>query len=66
MYKNYEKLRDERGLTNYQVAKETGIGENTLSQWKQGRSTPKVDKLMKIAKLFGVPVEELIKDTEGK
>ena len=66
MYKNYEKLRDERGLTNYQVAKETGIGENTLSQWKQGRSTPKVDKLMKIAKLFGVPVEELLKDVEGK
>lgn len=60
MYKNYEKLRDERGMTNSQVAKETGIGENTLSQWKSGRSTPKADKLMKIAKLFGVSLEELL------
>lgn len=62
MYKNYEKLRDERGMTNSQVAKETGIGENTLSQWKSGRSTPKADKLMKIAKLFGVPMEELLQE----
>lgn len=64
MYKTYEKLRDERGMTNYQVAKETGIGENTLSQWKSGRSIPKADKLLKIAKLFKVPMETLLEEQE--
>ena len=60
MYEKYAKLRDERHLTDYRVAKETGISTATLTQWKQGRSTPKVDKMLKIANLFGVPLEELV------
>ena len=56
MYKKYEKLLEERGETSYQVSKATGVGQNTLSDWKTGRSQPKVDKLQKIADHFGVPV----------
>ena len=60
MYKVYERLRNERGMTDYQVSQETGISTATLSSWKTGRYTPKVDKLLKIAKLFGVTVSDLI------
>lgn len=56
MYKKYEELLLERGETSYQVSKATGVGQNTLSNWKTGRSQPKVDKLQKIADHFGVPV----------
>lgn len=68
MYQNYEKLRDERGLTDYKVAAETGISQVTLSDWKHGLYTPKLDKLLAIAKLFDVPITELIEtqETEGK
>ena len=57
MYNKYEDLLKKTGKTSYQVSKDTGIGENTLSQWKTGRSNPKVDKLMILAKYFGVSVE---------
>ena len=57
MYNKYEALLKKTGKTSYQVSKDTGIGENTLSQWKTGRSNPKVDKLMILAKYFGVSVE---------
>lgn len=60
MYKEYVKLRDERGVTDYRVAKETGITKSTFTDWKNGRSEPKIDKLSKIAKFFGVSVERLI------
>lgn len=60
MYDIYAKLRDERGLTDYSVAKETGILAQTLYDWKSGRSTPKVDKLLLIARLFNVSVDELL------
>lgn len=60
MYKDYAELRDERCMTDYQVAKETGINKATLSAWKAGEYTPKVDKLLKIAKLFHVPLEALL------
>ena len=62
MYEKYAKLRDERGYTDYRVSKETGIPTATLTSWKQGIYRPKVDKLMLIAKLFGVDVKELLDD----
>lgn len=61
MYSEYAKLRDERGLTDYRVSKDTGIPTATLSDWKQGVYTPKVDKMLKLAEYFGVPVETLIR-----
>ena len=62
MYNKFKQLLDERGVTAYQVAKETGISTATLTQWKQGRYTPKVDKIMKIADYFGVPLEYFVKE----
>ena len=56
LYNKYEELLKKTGKTSYQVSKDTGIGENTLSQWKSGRSKPKVDKLQILADYFGVPV----------
>jgi len=37
----------------------------TLSQWKNGRSTPKVDKLQKIADYFGVTIDYLLNGKEN-
>lgn len=63
-YKKYEKLRDAREYSDYQVMKMTGISTATLSNWKSGNYTPKVDKIMLLAKLFNVPVEFLMTETE--
>lgn len=57
MYKDYCIIRDLHHVTDYQVAKETGITRSTFTDWKSGRSKPKIDKLMKIAQYFGVSVE---------
>lgn len=57
MYETYAKLRDEKGVTDYRVAKDTDITKSTFSEWKSGRSAPKFSKLVKLAKYFGVPVE---------
>lgn len=59
MYEIYCKLRDDRGMKDADVARETGITKSTFSDWKNGRSKPKDDKLKKIANLFGVSVEYL-------
>lgn len=65
MYEMFEKLLEERGVTAYRVAKETGISTATLSDWKSGRSTPKTDKMQKIADYFGVSIDYLL-GTEKK
>ena len=60
MYSKYEKLLQERGLNSYKVSKATGISQTTLSNWKKGRSKPKVDKLLKIAEFLGCDIKDLI------
>lgn len=57
MYEKYVALRDEKGVTDYRVAMETGVTKSTFTDWKNGRSKPKFDKLLAIARYFGVPVE---------
>lgn len=61
-YETYARIRDERGYSDYRVSKETGIGAATISDWKNGISKPKIDKLFAIAKLFNVPVEDLCEE----
>ena len=59
MYDRYAKLRDKAGVTDYAVAKATEINPVVFSQWRW-KSNPKVDKLQKIARYFGVSIEDLI------
>lgn len=60
MYEYFDRLLKINHITAYQVAKATGIATATLSDWKKGRSTPKQDKLQKIADYFHVPLSYLL------
>ena len=60
MYEKYLELRDKRGVTDYRVSVETGITKSTFTDWKTGRSKPKFDKLLLLAKYFNVPVTYFI------
>ena len=57
MYEKFEKLLKKNNVTAYRVAKETGVTTATLTSWKQGKYTPKMEKLQKIADYFGVTTE---------
>ena len=61
-YETFERLCNEKGVTPYRVAKDTGVTTATLSSWKSGRYTPKADKLQKLADYFGVGVEVFFED----
>lgn len=60
MYEIFSTLLQKNGVTSYKVSKETGVSQSTLSDWKRGLSTPKLDKLQKIADYFGVTVNYLM------
>ena len=54
MYEKFQELLDKYGKTAAQV---TGVASSTLSEWKKGKYTPKLDKLQKIADFFNVPID---------
>lgn len=61
MYQIYAQLRDEKGVTDYEVSKQTGVSSSTLTEWKKGTYKPKADKLLKLAEYFGVSIEYFLK-----
>ena len=66
MYERFLELLNKHQTTAYQVAKATGISQNTFSDWKKGRSTPKIDKMQKIADYFGVTTDYLLGKPDQK
>ena len=62
MYEKYVKLRDSKGITDYKVSLDTGITKSTFTDWKNGRSEPKLEKLAKIAEYFVVTVDYFVKE----
>lgn len=66
MYEIYQRILDEKGLKNSDVSRGTGISNMTLSDWKRGKSTPKQDKMIKIAEFLGVSVEYLTTGKESR
>ena len=64
-YSVFDALLKAHGITVYQISKATGISASTFSDWKSGRSTPKADKLRRIADHFGISTDSLLGSASG-
>ncbi len=51
-------------ITQQQLSQATGISQGNISDWKGGRSTPKLDALCKIADYFHVSTDYLLGRTD--
>ncbi len=60
MYEIFAELLRIKGIRAATVSKATGIHPSTFSDWKSGKSRPKQDKLIKLAKYFDVTVDYLL------
>lgn len=55
-------LREQRGLTQKEVADELGITRQAVSQWEAGRTFPAMEKQIALSQLYGVTLEALYQD----
>ena len=58
-----EALRENRmrcKMTQEFVAETLGVSRQAVSKWENGNSDPSTSNLCELAKLYGVPVEELL------
>lgn len=56
--------RTKNKMTQEFVADAVGVSRQSVSKWEQGISDPSTSNLFALAKLFGVSVEELLKEVE--
>ncbi|GHU76446.1 hypothetical protein AGMMS49992_22120 [Clostridia bacterium] len=61
-----QQTRNERGLTQLQVADALGINKQTVCEWERGRTFPRVTTLRRLATLFGVSIDYLLAQEGGK
>ncbi len=59
-YTVFEHLLQINQTTVYRVSKATGIAPSTFTDWKNGRSSPKADKLLRIAAYFHLSMDEML------
>ena len=64
MYQTYAELIKQKGIRTADVCRATGISASTFTDWKTGKSKPKIDKIQKIAHFFGVAITEFL-ESEG-
>lgn len=59
-------LRSKAGLSQAELAAEIGVTNKAVSKWEVGKAKPGLDKIRKLAAVFQISVEELLKASEGK
>ena len=61
---NLKKLMIEREMTAADIARKTGMTQATLSRYINGKRTPNINSVIKIAKALNVPIELLLKGVD--
>lgn len=59
-YERFYDLLSEKKMTPYKISRLTGIATSTLSDWKNGISMPKQDKMQKIADVLDTTVDFIV------
>lgn len=55
-------LRGERKLSQGDLAERLDVSRQSVSKWETGQAVPELDKIIRLADVFGVSVDELVRD----
>lgn len=67
MARNIQRLMDKAGKTRLQVCEDLGFKYTTFTDWVNGNTYPRIDKIEMMANYFGVSKADLVEDvTDGE
>lgn len=55
-------LRDKAGITQMALAHQLGVSRQAVTRWESGETTPSMDKLKALAKIYDVSLDWLCSD----
>ena len=59
MKNRLEEIRKARGLRQEELARELSVSRQPISSWENGRNNPSILLAFKIARYFGLTIEEI-------
>ena len=57
-------LRKEHNMTQLQLAEKMGVTDKAVSKWERDLSCPDVDSLPRLAEIFGITIDEMLRVKE--
>ena len=58
------KIMNERGMSQIEFSRKTGISQSTISDWKRKKTNPAADKIMIICDVLNVTPYEILHGTD--
>ena len=63
---SFKRIKEEKGINNYEIHKRSGVLESTLSEFERGKHTDlRISTLIKIADALDVTLDELVGRNNG-
>ena len=57
-----KKLRKQKGLSQEQLAEQLIVSRAAVAKWESNNGVPDIENLKKLSEVFGVTIDELVKD----
>ena len=57
-------LRKKQGLSQEELGYKLNVTRQTVSKWELGQTTPEMDKLIEMSKIFNISIDELINESD--
>ncbi len=57
-------FRTQMGMTQEDVAEKVGVSRQAVAKWEKGETLPDIESCVKLADLFGVPVDALVRNMQ--
>ena len=61
-----KEARTTAGISGYKLAQLLNVESPNITYWEQGRSYPRIDKLIRISELLEVSIDWLLKGVQEK
>ena len=55
-------FRTSNGLTQEELAEKLNVSRQAITKWESGDGIPDIDNLKQLSILFGITIDELVKD----
>lgn len=55
-----KKLRTQNHLSQEKLAEKLGVSRQSISKWEQGYAVPDTDNMLKLSKLYGLSVDDIL------
>lgn len=59
-------LRKKAGMSQEELAEQLGVSRQSVSKWEGAQSTPDLNRILQLSKIFGVTTDYLLKDDMGE